>query len=940
MRGLFIGSGGFAGFRRGNGEVGGFLQKSSLTLNRFYPMGKIDFSRNPTQKAYLMCKTHPKLLSAGCCALFVMTCIAVSGSGRVLAEQDASPVSYERDVRPIFKAHCLHCHGEESELRGGLDLRLRRLMLVGGDSGPAIVAGDADESLLLDYVSTGLMPPKEEEQISPEEVATLRAWIEQGAPIAETEPEQDPVPGELFITSAERSHWAYRPIEKPELPQLSGGAPSDNPLDAFIAARLESAGLSFNPEADRVTLIRRATFDLTGLPPTPEETQAFVEDDSADAYEKMIERLLASPHYGERWGRHWLDAAGYADSEGFDDKDPVRDDAWHFRDYVIRSFNADKPWDRFIQEQLAGDEIAQATMQNAEGLANKSEEIRELLIATGYLRMAPDGTGSKPMNLDEAKNMVITETIKIISSSLLATTVACAECHHHRFDPVAQEDFYRLRALLAPVYNTESWRMPVARRIAILSPEERQKAEEIEAQAKELEEQRNASKQEVVDIVLERVLETIPEDQREFARETYLTPAKERTKEQEHFLQEQFPMLGLLHPNRLHLYLSRFKDGNDLKKGYEELEEQIAELRKQKPQPELVRVACEIPQQIPATHLFHRGDFNSPVGDPIEPGELALFSDLYQQFREQDAADDKLPTTGRRISYARFLTSGQHPLVARVLMNRFWHHRFGRGIVESTGDFGLQGARPSHPELLDWLAAEFMERGWSLKEMHRLMLTSRTYRQSSRRHAEGDAVDEENRLLWRMPVQRLEAESIRDAILFVSGLMNAEMFGPPIPVGTNPGGVIEVGSGKVSESQRELMRTVYVQIRRTTPVAMLQAFDAPQMEPNCERRVVSTVATQSLALLNSDFVLAQAQACAARVRQQAGESSTPENWVEHLWQLAYSRAPRAEEQSAAVAYLETQTQDFTERKVKQPAETALASLCQILFSSNEFLYID
>ncbi len=865
----------------------------------------------------------------------ILFCCCIFGVPVLLS---AGEVRYETDVRPLLKAHCFHCHGEDKELAGGLDLRLRRLMLAGGESGPAIVPGQGKESLLIEYVRSGQMPPKKEEQLSAGQVALLEAWVAQGAPLAEAEPEQNPVPGELFISSAERGHWAYRPIKKPPVPTGNVSQIGDNPIDAFIARKLTEHGLPFSPEADRVRLIRRATFDLTGLPPTPEETHDFVNDDSPDAYEKLIDRLLASPHYGERWGRHWLDAAGYADSEGYDDKDPIREDAWHYRDYVIRSFNADKPWNRFVLEQLAGDELVGATSANAESLANENPDVLEALTATGFLRMGPDGTGSSPMDPVAARNQVITETIKIISSSLLATTVACAECHHHRFDPVAQEDFYRLRALLAPVYNVENWRLPAARRVGILSAEEKGKVAEIEEQARLLDQSRNEQRQMVVDTILERVLETVPEDQREFARTAYLTAAKDRSEEQRQFVLEQFPMLGLLSPGTLHLFLERFKDGKDLKKSYEELETRAAELRQQKPAPRLIRVVHEVPGQVPDTFVFHRGDHTSPVGEPIAPGGLALFADLRQEVAP--VSESPLASTGRRLEYARFLVSGNHPLVARVLVNRFWQHHFGRGLVDTPGDFGTQGSRPTHPELLDWLAADFMEQGWTLKRLHRLIMTSRVYRQSSRRTPEGDAVDIENQLLWRMPVQRREAEAIRDAILYVSGRLNPTMHGPPVPVSANPGGIIEVGGGKLSEDQRELKRTVYIQIRRTTPVAMLQVFDAPQMEPNCERRVVSTVATQSLALLNSDFVQEQARACAQRVKELTGPEGTEGARVERLWQLVYSRAPREAEVSAALDYLQAQTAEFTAQQSKTPAELALASLCQILFSSNEFLYVD
>lgn len=866
-------------------------------------------------------------------ALLFPVVLVLLVSGRATAE-----VTYERDVRPLLKTHCFGCHGEAKELAGGLDLRLAWLIAAGGDSGEAIVSGKSGESLLIDYISSGDMPPKEELRLSPEEVAVIAEWVDAGAPTLAAEPRETPTPGEILITDVERSYWAYLPIRSPEIPPASlvAASPEEKPgnaIDAFVGRRLEKSGLDFSVSADRQTLIRRATFDLLGLPPTPEEVEAFVNDNSPRAYEDLIDRLLQSPDYGERWGRHWLDAAGYADSEGYNDSDLVRDGAWPYRDYVIRSFNADKPWDQFIVEQLAGDELVGATAANAEGLANGDPAALEALTATGFLRMAPDGSGSNPMDAMLARNQAVTETLKVVSSALLGTSVACAECHHHRFDPIPQEDFYRMRAIFAPVFDVANWRPPKARRAAILSAADRQRAAEIEAEAKKLDAEHTRLKQETLETVFERVLEEIPADRRDFAREAFATPQDKRTEEQRRFCDEEFPMLGLLHPGRLHLFLARFEDGEELMKGYEDVLAEAAKLRATKPIPDYIRVATEDTKSIPETKLFYRGDISSPEGDPLQPAGLTVLASF--RGAEIPAKEESLPTTGRRLAYARYLTSGNHPLVARVLVNRFWQHHFGRGLVESTGDFGRQATEPSHPELLDWLASDFMSGGWQLKRLHRLIMTSRTYRQASQRRAEAEAIDSENRLLWRMPVQRLEAEAVRDAILAASGQLNRTPFGPPIEVAVNAGGIIEVAGGTELEDHRELKRSVYVQVRRTQPVAMLDAFDAPQMEPNCNRRVVSTVATQSLALLNSSFVLQQAEALAERIRKEADSDR-----VRRAWLLVYGREPAESERQSAEAFLQAQTQDLKTRKIKEPQRAALASLCQVLLGSNEFLYVD
>ena len=874
------------------------------------------------------------LLLPGLISLF-----AWSSSAPAAEEQ----LTFEKDIRPIFKAYCFHCHGEEKELSGALDLRLKRLILKGGDSGDAISPGKHADSLLFQYVESGDMPPDEKLRLKPEEVAVIARWIDQGA-VAGPEPTGEVKPGEFLMTEAERSHWAFQPIQKAKLPDVARLAEEHksetlNPVDVFVARKLQAKGLWFSEEADRLTLIRRVAFDLTGLPPAPEDVKTYLSDKSPNAYEKMVDRLLASPHYGERWARHWLDVAGYADSEGYDDKDVIRPDAWHYRDYVIRALNADKPWDQFIQEQLAGDELVKATHATAQKLVDQDPAVCDKLTATGFLRLAPDGTGSGPMDPALAQNQVITETVKIMSSSLLGMTVGCAECHHHRFDPIPQEDFYRLRAVIAPVYDADKWRKPASRRAALMSQAEKAKVAELSAQVKKLDEQHNQIKAEVTKLISERVLKEVPDADRERAKTAYDTAVKERTAEQSEFLKKKYPMLDLLVPGRLHLFLARYKDGKELAKRYEDVKAEADEIRKQIPQPEYIRVATEDTQHLPETFVFYRGDISSPESEKITPGGLTVVgSKAENTFAINDPA---LPTSGRRLAYARYLTSGQHPLVARVLMNRFWMHHFGQAIVDSTGDFGSRAATPTHPDLLDWLAADFMEHGWELKRIHRLIMTSRTYRQTSASHSEkAMAIDADNRLLWRMNLRRLEAESIRDAILAVSGELNRDQFGAPVPVSLADSGIITVGSGKISPDRRELKRSIYIQVRRPQPVTMLNAFDAPSMEPNCEQRVSSTVATQSLALLNSEFMREQSVAFAKRVLATAEKPADAANLVQTAWKLALSNEPSSAELQALEKHYQLQLQEYQAKKVKAPRQEALTSLCHVLFGTNQFLYIE
>ena len=846
-----------------------------------------------------------------------------------------APVSFERDVRPILKEHCFHCHGEEKKLRGGLDLRLRKLILKGGKSGTAIEIGNHAKSHLYELVKSGDMPPKDELRLNEHELAAIAKWIDAGAPVAEPEPKQDPQPGEFIFTAAERNHWAFQPIRKPVTPDEKV-----HPIDAFVTRRLAEQKLTPAPAADRVSLIRRATFDLLGLPPTAAEVDVFIKDSRPDAYEHLIDRLLDSPHYGERWARHWLDVAGYADSEGYNDKDVVRDDAWHYRDYVIRSLNEDKRWDVFIREQLAGDEMVKATHANAEALANEAIAKRDRLIATGFLRMGPDGSGSSPADATVARNKVLSDTIGILSSSLLGMTVGCAECHHHRYEPVSQQDFYRLRAVLAPVYDMSNWRMPKNRQAQIISAENRAKADKLEQKAAAVGREYIAEMMRIVKVIFERELEKIPADKREFGRQAYETAAAKRTPEQTAFLTEQYPAVNVQR-GTLHLFLNKYKDGKELRKGYDDLLAKANKLRAQKPKPDLIRVATEDIKSIPVTKVFHRGDPNSPDGQPIAPAGLSVISP--QSGFAFASNNRRLPTTGRRLAYANYLTDSGHPLVARVLVNRFWMHHFGRGIVATTEDFGLRGDRPTHPDLLDWLAADFMEHGWRLKRLHKLIMTSRTYRQASTRRPACESIDRDNRFLWRMPVRRLDAESLRDAVLAVSGQLNRDMFGPPVPVSADDGGLVAVGGGKISTNKLELKRSLYVQVRRTQPVAMLESFDQPFMEPNCTRRVSSTVPTQSLAMLNSAFVVSQSEAFAKRLLQ--GDKTTDlKQATRRAWQEAFGRDLPAHNADRLNTFVEAQRQHFDAKlKGKKPEAArhrALATLCQVLLATNEFLYVD
>ena len=879
------------------------------------------------------------------CLAFFLCAVAAFATGAAAAE-----LTFERDVRPILKTHCFQCHGEGEKLKGGVDLRLRRLMLrPNKDGDPVLVPGKPAESEIVQVLRHGEMPEKGK-PLSPAQIAIIEQWVAQGAKTARAEPAEVP---KYFITEEEREFWAFQPIRRIDPPKVKNAALVRTPIDAFLLSKLEASGLTFNPEADRETLLRRVMLDLTGLPPTPEELDTFLADKNPDAYECMVERALASPHYGERWGRHWLDVAGYADSDGYTDADPVRPWSYQFRDYVIRSLNADKPFDQFIREQIAGDEMVKQPFKNL------TPDDVDKLTATAFLRMVPDGTASAATSEQKtARNAVVTETIKVVSSSLLGITVGCAQCHDHRLDPVPQTDYYRMRAIFEPALDTENWRLPGARLVSLMTDVERTQAAGVEKEAKVNDDARKVKEDEFIEKVLTWELEKKPEELREPLRTAYRTAVTKRTPEQLKLLKEH-PTINQLSGGSLYLYDRTYntKHEAELKK----FTEQAAEIRKRKPVEKFIPVLDEPAgaKTLPATFVFQRGDPMSPR-DKVQPGELTVLASFHPSSIPEKSP--VLATSGRRLAFAQSLTDGRHPLTTRVLVNRVWHHHFGRGIVASLGDFGHIGERPTHPELLDWLASEFVAQGWSLKKLHRVILTSAAYRQSSMRIPEKDRADPDNRLLGRMNSRRLEAESIRDAMLAVNGKINLKMFGAPVPIMSDEDGQIVVGvdtndstgrpSGKfVSLEGEEFRRSLYIQMRRTKPIGMLEAFDLPRMEPNCELRNASTVATQSLAMMNGDFTITQSKYFAERVVHDAGGDVQAQ--VKRAWQLAFGRAPSDSDLKNSVAFLAKQTALFQANPLKlpppakgkeappaEPPMQALTTLCQALLTSNQFLYID
>jgi hypothetical protein len=671
-----------------------------------------------------------------------------------------------------------------------------------------------------------------------------------------------------------------------------------------------------------------------------------VADPSDAAYERWVDRLLDSPAYGERWGRHWLDVAGYADSNGGVEADSERPWAWRYRDYVIRSFNEDRPFDDFITEQLAGDELLPAVSTDLAG--------RDLdrLVATGFLRMAPDPTGDGPPEPELARNQVIADTLQIVSSSLLGITVHCAQCHDHRYDPIPQADYYRLRAVFEPAFDWKRWKNPAQRLVSLMPSVDRSLADCVEQAAKFHDAEATRLHDELIEKFVQKQLLLVPESRREAVIAARRTSSAKRSPEQLQLLRE-FPMF------QDHIILGEI-DREGANK-VEEIRTRAAADRALKPADPMVQALVEASAEPVTTVRFHRGDPQQPR-EVLKPGLLSVMG--------LGGLDTEIPefipgrrTSGRRLELARRLTDRNNPLTARVWVNRLWHEHFGMGLVATPGDFGALGERPSHPELLNWLAADFMDHGWKNKRLHRLIVTSAAYRQGTV-NAAAQKKDPDNRLLGRFRLRRLDAESLRDSLLAVSGRLDTTRFGPPVPIAVNAQGQFVVGRqkrdgngdavGVETGGTADFRRSVYVTVRRTMPVGVLETFDAPVVNPNCEARPVSTAAPQSLMFLNDGFVLDRALDLAQRLRREAPGDEPAQ--LARLWRLLFLQSPTANDVDRSRRFLKELQASLPlaeskpaakpsaaatpETPAVTPEERALAALCQVLMGSNRFLYLD
>ncbi len=721
-------------------------------------------------------------------------------------------------------------------------------------------------------------------------------------------------PAELPFTDHQQSHWAFLPVAEPAVP----GTGHANPIDAFVASELAANGIRPGPEADKVTLIRRATFDLHGLPPTSQAVSEFLADDSPDAFAKLVDRLLASPRYGERWARHWLDLARFAESEGFK-ADETRPNAWRYRDYVIESLNNDKPYDRFVQEQIAGDELW--------------PESPAARIATGFNRHYPDETNAAI--LVQRRQEILLDITDTVGSVFLGLTYGCAKCHDHKFDPILQADYYRLQAFFTNITPDDE--------VHLLSEEERAAHSRRLAEWQEATREIRSQMDEILDQKRKDVFETqvnrrAPETQAAFAKPDFERSMYERLLFQQHMWQMRYH-----NDERLANSLK-----GEVRERYLALQAELAGFDHLKP-PELpIGMGIkELGADAPKTHILSFANYAAPK-DEVEPGFLTLLAPGPASYAP--ARDGR--SSGRRTALARWLTDPENPLPARVMANRLWHYHFGEGIVRTPSDLGLMGERPTHPELLDWLAAEFVRGGWSLKHMHRLMMTSATYRRDSDHREEAAERDPFNKLLWRFPPQRLEGEVIRDSMLAVAGRLNTEVGGPSAYPALPHGAAAPRGGWDVPEARHaQDRRSVYVFVRRNSRYPMLESFDMPDTHESCSRRSTTTTAPQALALLNSEHTLGWAQGMAGRVLERAGADRGRQ--VEAGFRLAYARTPDSWEKDTVLTFLDTQREivaeraaagqglllpDFYPELMSEVEAAAVVDFCHMLLNSNEFVY--
>ena len=732
------------------------------------------------------------------------------------------------------------------------------------------------------------------------------------------------------LNPKDREHWSFKRLVRPAVPKaLPQDSAIENPIDAFVIARLQMAGIKPSPEADKVTLIRRLTFDLTGLPPTPDELDSFLRDHSPQAYEKVVDRLLESPHFGERWAQHWLDVVRYADSNGYEG-DSERTHAWRYRDYVIRSFNDDKPYDQFLREQIAGDELA---------AGKDPRTVADLWIAPGVHRCGPVHKVSGNLDAEVFRQERLTEMVNGMGAAFLGLTLGCARCHDHKFDPISQGDYFRLQAFFAAAEATD------------LDLSTMEEATARQAEVNQLNLKITPLKNEIAAIdapYRTRIGKAKREALDSQYREVLAIPADKRTPEQTKLAGETAVLLKVTWEEVLMALTPTDRERRS------SLRAQLHDLEARMPPPVPGAWTIKSSEKVPETFVLKRGDAKRKL-TAVKPAFPRVLSTI------------GIEQPSNRVELAKWLTAAENPLTARVIVNRLWHYHFGRGLVATPNDFGLRGDLPTHPELLDWLACELMKpsepansKAWSLKHIHRLMVLSATYRQGTG-NGEGAKADPDNLLVWRMNRRRLEAEAIRDSVLVAAGSLNRELGGRPVKVPLEP----EVYDLIFTEGEpdglwlvtpdvkQHTRRSIYLFNKRNVRLPLFEAFDQPDTLNSCAIRPVSTFAPQALILMNGPFAQEQGKNMAISLVKGCGGERVKQ--IETLYKRAVGRVPKAEETKLGLEFLEAQTDTIRNRlraklpvgidPQKLPAGAdlaqvrALADLCVAVFNTHEFVYI-
>ena len=785
---------------------------------------------------------------------------------------------FEKAVRPVLVEHCGQCHGEKA--KGGLKLDSRANLLKGGDLGPAVVPGDAAKSRLVQAVKHDgelKMPPSG--KLKPAEIDAIARWVTDGVvwPATDNHPSVEPKPGGPLFAAEQKQFWAFRPVKKPSVPGSKFQVPSDNPIDSLVQERLEQAGLTLSKPADKRTLLRRVTFDLTGLPPTPEELAAFEKDASPEAFETVVDRLLASPHYGERWGRHWLDVARYADTNGMDEN-TFFGNAWRYRDYVVNSLNADKPYDQFVREQIAGDLLPPTA---------DTKVRKERAAALGFLAVGPKllaEPDKQKMLLDIAD-----EQLDTLGKAVLGLTLGCARCHDHKFDPLPTRDYYSLLAVFTSTRTMQNLNtVAKAYERTVDGPP----SAEVQKAKAELDKLRGEVRQ------LEKEFGKTPETDKATRTEIHRKAEAKRAAIKK--LEAAVP------PAELFLGV----------------EEGSAGAYGTQPRNLFVQV---------------RGNYTTPGEEAPAVFPRILAGEAQQPFvpTTPNTADKPAANTTRfgavrgrsgRLELANWLTDPKHPLTARVMVNRVWLHHFGEGLVRTPDNYGRLGERPTHPELLDWLAAEFVDAGWSLKKLHKLILLSRTYQQASGNPPQADP---DNRLLACYPRRRLDAESIRDAMLAVGGNLDRTLGGS-LHAGPN---LDYVGEVKYDANRR----TLYLPVVRGKLFPFFQTFDFPDPGVTVGKRASTTVPQQALFLLNNPFVKAQADALAGRVLERPAADRPA--W---LYRTALLREPTKGEAERVTKFVTAFAAGLekAEPAAGKRERAAWAAAAQAVLASAEFVTVE